>query len=151
MIFGGSVDCWGDGYSGELGNGTWGAGAGSDIPVAVSGITGATQLSAGSQHACVLLPDHSIECWGDNSDGQLGNGKFGVSNVPVTVSGAATTTQVSAGDDHTCAVHSDGSALVLGPQPGRPARRRDDDEQPGPSAGQGAVRRFDARSRTSSR
>ncbi len=114
MIFGGSVDCWGDGYSGQLGNGTWDSGAGSDIPVAVSGITGATQLSAGSQHACVLLPDHSIQCWGDNSDGQLGNGKFGVSNVPVTVSGAATTTQVSAGDDHTCAVHSDGALWCWG-------------------------------------
>ena len=114
LLSGGGVDCWGDGYDGELGNGAWGGGAWSDISVAVTGIATATQLSAGDEHACVLLPDHSIDCWGDNSYGQLGNGKFGLSKVPVAVSGAAATAQVSAGNDHTCAVHSDGTLWCWG-------------------------------------
>jgi alpha-tubulin suppressor-like RCC1 family protein len=34
----------------------------------------ATAIASGSSHACALLDDHSVWCWGDNSQGQLGDG-----------------------------------------------------------------------------
>jgi alpha-tubulin suppressor-like RCC1 family protein len=34
----------------------------------------ATAIAVGRAHACALLDDHSVACWGDNSAGQLGQG-----------------------------------------------------------------------------
>ena len=60
----------------------------STTPLAVAGITDATALSAGGGFACVIVAGGAVECWGENDDGELGDGtKSGYSNVPVTVSG----------------------------------------------------------------
>ena len=34
----------------------------------------ALQISAGSQHACAVLEDYSLVCWGEGGQGQLGYG-----------------------------------------------------------------------------
>jgi hypothetical protein len=31
-------------------------------------------IAGGSAHTCAVLPDSGVECWGDNSTGQLGDG-----------------------------------------------------------------------------
>ena len=68
----------------EFGNGvgeaTW-------QPETVAGVTNATAVTVGYEHECVLLKDGAVQCWGDNSIGQLGNGSAGGSSAPVTVSG----------------------------------------------------------------
>jgi alpha-tubulin suppressor-like RCC1 family protein len=82
---GGGVSCWGYNGDGELGNGTT---SNSDVPVGVSGLSaGATAIAAGSDFACAVLQSGGVDCWGDNSGGQLGDGTFTSSTVPVSVPG----------------------------------------------------------------
>jgi len=48
---------------------------GSPVPITVSGITNAIAIALVKEHTCALLSGGSVQCWGDNSFGQLGNGK----------------------------------------------------------------------------
>lgn len=87
----GSVDCWGDGEFGELGNGQSGSGIHSDVPVVVSGLTsGVVSIGTSDAGGCASLFTGQVECWGDNSAGELGTGSVGtpaLSSSPVTVGG----------------------------------------------------------------
>lgn len=76
----GSVRCWGANNFGQLGNAAAGT-AGSRTPVSVDGITTATQVVAGLRHACALLEDGTVRCWGDHSCGQLGDGATATGSV----------------------------------------------------------------------
>jgi serine/threonine-protein kinase len=73
------------------------------VPTPVALAQPATQLAVGHQHACVLLPDATIWCWGRNDRGQLGNGATGNSATPVkaALEGASA---IAAGRRHTCAI-----------------------------------------------
>ncbi|MDO9398002.1 MAG: hypothetical protein Q7T71_15770 [Herbiconiux sp.] len=69
---GGTAVCWGDGTSGQIGNGVRGNAL---SPQPVSGITDAKQLGIGSQHACLVTKTNAPFCWGRNLSGQLGSGE----------------------------------------------------------------------------
>jgi alpha-tubulin suppressor-like RCC1 family protein len=105
----GGVDCWGWNSAGELGDGTTSGPetctgyACSSTPVAVSGITNATAVSAGDGQSCALLATGGVDCWGSNADGALGDGTTIDSDVPVAVSGITTATAVTAGEYVSCA------------------------------------------------
>ena len=83
-------------------------------PVEIRGISDATQVSASDaaeqSDACALLSTGHIDCWGDDSAGQLGNGTIEYNGVerPVEVQGISNATEVSAGSDYTCALLSTG-------------------------------------------
>jgi len=87
----GGVECWGSNDNdGALGNGS--KEAFSDVAVPVKGIAGATSLvydAAGGGGYCALLGTSGrVECWGDNHDGELGDGgKEPSSALPVRVTG----------------------------------------------------------------
>ena len=34
----------------------------------------AIDIAVGDYHACVILDNHQVQCWGRNSEGQLGTG-----------------------------------------------------------------------------
>ncbi len=84
LLSGGSVECWGAGENGELGDGTTKA---SLTPVGVSGISTATEITGGEYTGCAVLSSGAIECWGAGGSGQLGDGRTDNSLVPVPVSG----------------------------------------------------------------
>ena len=107
----GSMRCWGDNVSGQLGDGSRTTAI---IPVSVSGISTAVAVSSGDFHTCALLGNGSVMCWGLNFSGQLGDGTGWDSNTPVQVSGISTATAVSVGVIHTCAVLQNGTAQCWG-------------------------------------
>ena len=60
----------------------------STVPVGVSGLTGAIAIAAGYAHTSALITGGTVQCWGSNIYGQLGNGtNTYYSNVSVSVSG----------------------------------------------------------------
>jgi len=108
----GTVLCWGNNGSGELGTGGHGPGL---IPTAVEGMTDAAAVSAGGgSHTCAVLSDGTAMCWGNNVYGQLGDGTNINSSVPVAVSGMTGAVALSAGGTHTCSLLSDGRAMCWG-------------------------------------
>ena len=84
---GGKVYCWGYNDYGQLGNGT---NTNSTTPTLVAdgamGNSGVTAVAAGGRHTLGLKGTACLFAWGENSDGQLGNGTT-QSNTPVQVSG----------------------------------------------------------------
>ncbi len=115
LLANGAVSCWGDDNWGQLGAGP--AGPRSNVPVAVQGLAGAAiAVTAGSDHACALLGDGSVACWGSNASGQLGDGTTNphATAAPAHNIGAGThyrAVAIAAGRLHTCALalYSSGS------------------------------------------
>ncbi|HMV69495.1 MAG TPA: hypothetical protein PKA64_21815, partial [Myxococcota bacterium] len=123
----GSVACWGENASGQLGTGDTDdlGGAAADLPIGRVDLgTGASaiDLAVGADHACALLDTGDIVCWGRNASGQLGvgdtadvgdePGEMGDLLAPVDVSGV--TVDLSAGGDTTCALSIAGAIRCWG-------------------------------------
>lgn len=107
----GTIRCWGDNSSGQLGDDTT---ATRLAPVTVAGINSAVEVSAGGAHTCALLSDGTVRCWGLNSSGQLGDATTSSAAAPVAVSGIANAAAISAGSSHTCALLGSGAVLCWG-------------------------------------
>ena len=88
-------------------------GGGGDDSGARSAALQAAQVSAGDFHTCARV-DGTVQCWGDNSSGQLGDGTGASRLTPVTVSGISTAAQISSGGLHTCALLSNGTVVCWG-------------------------------------
>jgi alpha-tubulin suppressor-like RCC1 family protein len=126
VLTSGGVDCWGDNFSGQLGNGTT---ADTLVPTAVVGVGGIGPLSGVADVAsdgqfgnCASLVSGGVDCWGSNAAGQLGDGTTANSLVPTevvdlsgtgTLSGVAT---VESGDGFGtyCAVITSGGVDCWG-------------------------------------
>lgn len=69
----GGAYCWGRGSDGQTGSG-----GRSDTYLAPGGVSGLqsgiVSISVGVRHACAVLDTGALKCWGDDSEGQLGNG-----------------------------------------------------------------------------
>ncbi len=108
--------CWGQFTDGRLGTA---ATADQTVPVLV-GTTAdklnsdVTAISAGANHTCAVHKG-AAKCWGDDTEGQLGDGDDDSSGfTPVQVTDLTSKVDaISAGVEHTCAVH-DGAAKCWG-------------------------------------
>jgi alpha-tubulin suppressor-like RCC1 family protein len=72
LLSDGEVICWGNGARGQLGSGDGTERAAPEAAVSLDGK--AVALAAGDHHACALLEDGRVVCWGANDRGQLGSG-----------------------------------------------------------------------------
>ena len=76
-----------------------------------------TQTVSTSQgHACAVLADGTVWCWGQNAYGQLGQDyePHEWTHAPAQVPGIDTATSVGTGYDHTCAALADGTVWCWG-------------------------------------
>jgi alpha-tubulin suppressor-like RCC1 family protein len=112
LISDGTVRCWGSNSVGQLGDGTT---ASSTTPVTVANLSGgAIDVAVGSSHSCAVIADGTVQCWGLNFVGQLGNGSTIGSVTPTTVSGLSGATAVVGVDNATCALLNDGTVKCWG-------------------------------------
>ena len=112
MLSDGTIQCWGRNNQRQLGIGSTDELAAPGKSVV--GISTAVSVSAGREHTCALLLNGGALCWGNGSNGRLGNGSTDNQNSPVTVSGITTAVAVGAGRSHSCAVLADGSTQCWG-------------------------------------
>jgi alpha-tubulin suppressor-like RCC1 family protein len=108
----GSAYCWGKNDNGQLGNGS--TSYSQSTPVLVSGLSNVVAVSAGGWHSCARTDSGQVLCWGDNTDGQLGDGSTSNRNTPVAVSNLSNVVQLTAGSSHSCALNGIGKAVCWG-------------------------------------
>jgi alpha-tubulin suppressor-like RCC1 family protein len=110
----GTLWCWGDNSNGQLGDGSP-LSSNSPMPVLALG-NSVVQVSSGDFHVCARRNDGTLWCWGDNSNGQLGNGSAGgYMRSPIqSIALGSSVADVSTGDAHTCARKTDGTVWCWG-------------------------------------
>ncbi|MEZ4869317.1 MAG: hypothetical protein R3C14_48795 [Caldilineaceae bacterium] len=101
LLGSGLVKCWGRNSEGQLGNGNT---VNSNLAVDVVAIDEEVRaISAGAYYTCALTLLHGVKCWGDNNDGQLGNGSNDNSSVPLDVNDLNhEVSAISAGNSSMC-------------------------------------------------
>lgn len=113
----GTVWAWGFNRYGQLGNNST---VNSPTPVQVGvGVTGFNNLiavSAGEFHSMALKSDGTVWTWGNNGEGETGNGTFGdqLQLQPVQNTTISDVRQIASGSSHNIAIKTDGSIWIWG-------------------------------------
>ena len=122
----GTLWCWGDNSSGQLGLGP-GGGRGQDLPrqVTTPATGGWASVATGAEDTCGTRTDATLWCWGYNGAGELGIGNLISQGRPRQVSqpGPRRLGHRHHRQPHVCHPHRC-HLVVLGPQRLRPARDR---------------------------
>lgn len=111
----GTARCWGENSEGQLGLGDTNDRCGQDgllapaLPPIVFSATGpVTAIAAGGDSSCAIVDtpdDPHVECWGNNTKGQLGLGDNQLRKLPARVSlGEGRPVAVALGGYHACAL-----------------------------------------------
>ncbi len=109
----GGAKCWGTSGNGQIGDGTYLV---RTTPVDVSGLTsGVAAIRAGGAFTCVLTTSSGVKCWGQNGNGQLGDGTTTQHNTAMDVTGLTSgVTAISTGFYHACALTTSGGVKCWG-------------------------------------
>ena len=119
----GTVMTWGSDASGTLGNGTTGHGredgVASTVPVHVPGLSDVVAIAAGGADDFALLRNGTVVGWGENRDGQLGDGTTLEKDTPTPVQGLTGVVAISAGGmssvtGHALALLGNGMVMAWG-------------------------------------
>jgi alpha-tubulin suppressor-like RCC1 family protein len=113
LLTSGKVRCWGTNNQGQLGDGTTRSRDINRKPM-VDVLTGVQEIATGSWHSCALMTTSGVRCWGENSEGQLGDGTTTNSLSPPTSDVLTGVQAITAGELHTCALTSTGGVRCWG-------------------------------------
>jgi alpha-tubulin suppressor-like RCC1 family protein len=111
-----TMRCWGQNGDGQLGrNNTTGVLLPSAL-TATGGWDTATwkSVDAGQWHVCAVRSDDTIRCWGNNSDGQIGDNSTTDRLVPTAINGGGVWQRVSGGSTYTCGITTVGAISCWG-------------------------------------
>lgn len=121
----GAVKCWGENLRGQLGQGNTDTLGDTEHPFEIEPIPlarPAKKLYSGTRYTCALLDNKKIQCWGENSFGQLGLGH--TNNIGdnetldtlgyVSVGGDVVQMDISTISYHSCAVLVNGDLKCWG-------------------------------------
>ncbi|GII34365.1 RCC1 domain-containing protein [Planotetraspora mira] len=108
------VKSWGTNLLGQLGIGT--PETRRTTPVTVAGLAAAnvTAVSAGGQHSLALLDNGTVQAWGNNDSGELGDGTSEDHPIPGVVTGLLSVRSISAGGSFSLARLSNGTVQAWG-------------------------------------
>ncbi|MFN8019249.1 MAG: DUF4214 domain-containing protein, partial [Acidimicrobiales bacterium] len=112
LLASGSARCFGQPYSGELGNGT---DAALRTPTAITP-TGAAKVAVSDTSTCIVRSAGGLRCIGSNWAYQLGNGaaETATSLAGATPTGTTGAVGVDVGQGHACEVEGDGQVRCWG-------------------------------------
>ena len=124
------VKCWGLNNQGQLGQGddtSRGRVAGDMSSLAAISLDGnVLQVHSGGNTNCATMSDSNVKCWGNGSEGQLGDGgtvdlgdnagEMGGNLSPISFGSTTFVSKygVSTADTHTCTIKSDSNVLCWG-------------------------------------
>lgn len=113
FISGGSVKCWGADDNGQLGDSV--ALTSKTTPTTVGGLANVSAIALGAKHGCALTATSTVECWGDDFYGQLGDDVSTTDQpTPVAATGMTSVSIVGVGEYHSCSVLTTGAAYCWG-------------------------------------
>lgn len=97
------VACWGANDAGQVGDGA--TATAQTTPKLVALGSGASAVATGGSHACAVVANGAVKCWGKNDQGQVtGTSSSSPVLTPTEVPGVSGATAVAAGAAHTCAI-----------------------------------------------
>ena len=115
----GEIACWGDGRYGKLGicnlcltDKTY-----PTLTASLGDGRSAISVSIGSVHTCAILDNGEVSCWGDGSNGRLGDGGTSMNPVPTltnSLGAGRTAVAISSGNQHTCVILDNGAVSCWG-------------------------------------
>jgi alpha-tubulin suppressor-like RCC1 family protein len=112
LLAAGTVSCWGANDS--LQSGGVVPTMSYSTPHAIPGVTGAIALGVGQAHGCAVITNvitgDTVKCWGENEDGQLGDGTVMDRAGAGAVIGLTDVVEVAPGGRYTCA-RTDGGGV----------------------------------------
>jgi alpha-tubulin suppressor-like RCC1 family protein len=103
---------WGQNLYRQLGNGS--VEGSIDVPVPVTGLKFVTAVAGGGHHSLALLANGTVQGWGYNEFGQVGDGTTFTRSTPVPVQGLGGAKAIAAGADHSLALLSNGTVMAWG-------------------------------------
>jgi alpha-tubulin suppressor-like RCC1 family protein len=112
----GNTRCWGDDSSGQRGDGINTKYIATPFTISEVGLV--ENVDVGYQSVCANTKTGIVECWGDNSSGQLGISDLENRIYPTTVDGVTDVTDIASGgnisESHSCAITSEGAVVCWG-------------------------------------
>jgi alpha-tubulin suppressor-like RCC1 family protein len=114
----GTVVAWGINASGQLGDGTaiYSRNRAAAVKLQDGGgpLTGAVAVAGGSAHSLALMADGTVQAWGGNVSGQLGDGTLDDRNLAAPVAGLTNIKALAAAYRSSLALKDDGTVWAWG-------------------------------------